>query len=326
MGRHPAGTTRTNLTREEFLADRLTFIGGSEIASVMGVGFGCPRRLVYNKLGTPSERNDDRMEFRRGRRLEGIAANYYAEETGREVYTTTKMSFPGRPHLSVNMDRIIFRKEDEAQADPGYLELKVVGRFSWFKILKEGLIEDYILQVQYGCAVTGFSWGAYGIYCPDMDGLLHWDIKADKELGAHLIEAADDLWNLNVQLKILPEPLPEFGKVCANCEYLARCRGQAAPTDTVFERPDLEDLAGKLREVRGMGKEAEEAADGIREEILAAIGRKPGAYRFGKYPATVISSTTKKFSAEILKKEAPEMYEKCKKTSVVETVKIGEEQ
>lgn len=328
--------TRASQSREEWLADRKTYIGGSDYASVMNdpanpvkdIRYGCSRKLGYDKLEYPKDFDDsDRMEFRRGQRLEHVAASYYQEATGREIRITTRMQIPGKPHLSVNMDRYVYKKEDKKQENPGYLELKVLGRFSFLDVKKNGLIADYVLQVQGGCAVAGCSWGAYGIYCPELDELLQWDVEAEADLGEVILEKADDWWSFHKECKILPEPLPDGSKPCDGCAWSLTCRGSQVvemPAD-VINRPDLEALASKFAELKGMGSEVDDAEKELRSEFLAAIGEKPGIYRCGRFEIPFTITKQMRFSSELLKKKSPSMYEDCKQELVIKTLKKPKE-
>lgn len=213
-------------SREEFLAARKKFIGGSDIASVVGAGdFACARRLGYEKTGVePDFDSSDKPEFRRGNRLEPVAAAYYVEKTGRRVREAKTVTVQGKPFLGVNMDRLVWRENDD---NPGYLEIKTVGKFSMMLIKKEGLYQGYISQVQFGMAVAGLSWGSFAVYSPDDDELLYWDFEADKEIGEMLMERAEEYWQCHVQTKILPAPLPEIKNVCIGCDFRVKCRGVA---------------------------------------------------------------------------------------------------
>lgn len=213
-------------TREEFLARRRSFIGASDVAHVVGAGdFACARRLAYEKIGIPSDfDSSDKPEFRRGHRLEPVAAAYYAEKTGRRIKETSTIHAPGKPHLAVSIDRLVWRENDDK---PGILELKVLGKFSMELVKKSGLYESYIAQVNYGMGVAGLSWGSFGIYGPETDELLYWDFSFDRELSEKLMEDADDFWSCHVKTKILPPPLPEIKNVCIGCDYRIKCRGQS---------------------------------------------------------------------------------------------------
>lgn len=312
--------------REEFTASRKGQIGGSDIASVMAVGrYGCARKLFYDKKDFPKDENDsEKMEFRRGHRLEGAASSYYEELTGREVRYTTTSRVPGKKHLAVNIDRLI---KDEKREDWGALEIKVVGRGSWISIKKNGLIDDYCLQIQYNMAVGGYLWGAFAIYCPDIDELIFWDVEFDPELGAILLERADDFFCLNIDCNIEPDQLPEDSPPCQTCPWSISCRGKSMAETAaagIISRPDLEGLAAKYREVSGMQKEAEQAKETIREEILEAIKEKPGSYQFGKHSATFTSVVGKRFDGKLMQKENYSLYESYRKETITNTLRIKE--
>lgn len=313
--------THIHETEEEFRERRRKFVGGSDIAKVVGVSkWGCPRSVAYDKLGHPKDfDNSDKAEFRRGKRLEGIAASYYEEKTGREVRITVTAHYPGKPHLAVNYDRLVRKEKDGPW---GYLEIKVVGRWSMNLIKKEGLANDYVLQVQYGLGVKRDTWGSYAIYCPETDELLWWDVEADTGFGESLLEKADDFWNFHIELGILPDPLPEGAPQCEGCEWSLTCRGQVVlpASGGVMDRPDLESLLAKFAEVKGMGSEAEGAEEELKAEIREKIKDVPGTYRCGKYEFKFTVTSQNKFSSDLLKKKYPAIYEECRKETKVNTV------
>lgn len=321
--------TNARQSYEEFVASRKKQVGGSDIGKIAGVSrWGCPRSVAYDKLDVPKDfPDDDKPEFRRGRRLEGVACSYYEEVTGREVRITTTARVKDKPHLAINMDRLVYKKEDTEKKDPGYLEAKVLGRYSFLKVKKEGIPDDWILQVQYGCGVKGVTWGAYAIYAPELDELLHFDVVYDGSLGENLLEKADDFWNLSVECGVLPEPLPSDSQQCEGCAWAITCQGGVtAPASAgVVERPDLEALAAKFAEVKGMGSEASDAEDELKAEILAAIKEQPGTYRCGKYEFKFDVTEQKRFVGAEMKKAHPDLYEKFTKTSIVKTLKKPKE-
>ena len=312
-------------TREEWLLERREYIGASEAASVINAGkYGCALKLFNTKTGViPDFDDSDKAEFRRGRRLENVAAAYYAEVTGRNVLMAVQQFVPGKKHLRVSMDRVVYKKEDLNKTNPGYLEIKCVGRFSMNAIKKHGLPEDYLIQTQFGLAITGYSWGAFAVYSPETDELLHFDFQADKHLGNLLLEKADDFWFLNIALGIPPERLPEGSKQCGGCPYEYSCWNCGTVKETaigVIERPDLAPLVARLAEVKGMSSEADDAAESLREEILAAIKEIPGNYVSGKYAFKFSANVTKRFSGDLLKKKDPALYESFRVESITKTL------
>jgi predicted phage-related endonuclease len=313
--------TNFHQSYEEFVAARKSAIGGSDIASVVNAGrYGCSRKLFYDKMDFPKDFPDeDKPEFRRGRRLEGIGAAYYEELTGRTVKYTTPCAFPGRPHLRVNIDRIII---DPNRTEHGVLEIKTVGRWSFNKIKKEGLIDDYSLQLQFCMAVSGRSWGAFAIYAPEQDELLHWDVEYDPELGELLLEKADDWWNFHHECGVLPDPLPETSPQCEGCAWSLTCHQKVIPVGAgqTFDRPDLESLLAKFAEVKGLGSEAKQAEEELKAEIREKIKEVPGTYVCGKFEFKFTVTDQNKFSSKALQKKYPEIYEECREKSSVKTL------
>lgn len=320
---------RSDQTREEWLLERREFIGGSDIGKIVGASrWGCPRSVAYEKLGVEKDFDDsDKAEFRRGNRLEGIASEYYSELTGREVFYTTRCHVPGKKHLAISMDRVVYKKEDTERLNPGYLEVKVVGRFSMNKIKKEGIPEEWVTQVQYGVSIKNFSWGSYAIYSAEQDELIHFDVVADRELGEVLLEKADDFFNFNVLCKILPDPLPDDSIQCQGCPWSITCLQRVIPASSkeIIHRPDLEGLVAKFAEVKGLGSEAEQAEEEIKAELMAAIGEKPGVYRAGRFEFPFTITEQKRFKGELLKKKNPSLYEECRETTIVKMLKKPKE-
>lgn len=321
--------TNQKQSYEEFVASRKRSVGGSDIGKICGVSrWGCPRSVAYDKNDTPKDfPDDDKPEFRRGRRLEGVACAYYEEVTGREVRITTTARVKDKPHLTINMDRLVYRKDDPEKEDPGYLEVKTLGRYSFLKYKKEGVPDDYILQVQFGCAVKGLDWGAYALYSPELDGLIHFDVVADKALGETLLEKGDDFYQMHMELKLLPDALPDGSIQCEGCAWSLTCKQIIIPTASkeVIHRPDLEALAAKFAEVKGLGSEASDAEDELKAEILAAIKEQPGKYQAGRFQFEFTVTEQSRFKADNLKRKNPALYEECKEKSVVKTLKKPKE-
>lgn len=318
---------------EKFVQERKSYVGASDQASIHNVGWGCARRLFYDKSGLePDFDNSDKPAFRRGRRLEAVAADYYADKTGRKLTKALTAKVKGSEHLAANPDRYIRVADSEVNSPyfgkKGYLEIKVVGRESYFMIKRSGLPEDYILQVQYGLAVTELEWGAFVVYWPDGDELLYWDYEAKKSLGAALLEKTDDWWIMNLGHGIVPESLPENSKPCKDCPWFKTCRGNEAipqAAKEVIQRPDLAGIISKMAEIKGLKDESSDAYDGLRDEVIEAIKGVPGSYVAGSREFQFRASESERFDRSALKKAHPEIEKQFIKTSVTKTLLLKEE-
>ncbi len=317
---------------EKFVQERKSYVGASDQASIHNVGWGCARRLFYDKSGVVADfDNSDKPGFRRGRRLESIAADYYASTTGRKLTKAVTARVKGQEHLAANPDRYLQVADSEVNSPyfgkKGYLEIKVVGRESYFNIKRSGLPEDYILQVQYGLGVTGLSWGAFAVYWPDGDELLYWDFEANKALGDSLLEKADDWWLMNLGHGIVPEALTDGSKPCRDCPWLRTCRGVESIPEAakeVIQRPDLAGIISKMAEVKGLKDESGDAYDGLRDEVIQAIKGVPGEYVAGNRAFSFRAGESERFDRAGLRKAHPELEKSFLKTTVVKTLTLKE--
>ncbi len=269
--------TMTHEERQAFLAERRTMIGGSDAAAVLNIGYGCRRRLIYQKWGVTPDFDLDSPEMERGRAMESIIADKYQQVTGRDVTAVGTQRHTDYEFLGVHMDRLV---RDQQRSDPGYLEIKCLGRESFHKTRREGLIEDYILQMQHGLMVTGFQWGSFAIFWPDGWKLEYFDVDRDEEIIEVLREEEIQLWKL-IESKdpesSLPERLPPSDKRCSGCDYLSGCQGAALLSlieeDVVFESdPGLAGLAAEYLEAAEIETEATLHKKSIAEKLTEAMG------------------------------------------------------
>ena len=81
---------------------------------------------------------------------------------------------------------------------------------AFFKMLKEGLPESYILQMQFYLDVLGMEWGAYAILWPDGWRLEVFEVKRDEKLIKVILKKAKEFWKMVQDGKIdnMPDILP----------------------------------------------------------------------------------------------------------------------
>jgi len=178
--------------RATWLQARQLGIGASEVPAVLGVD---PRRgplAVYAaKLGLATDEETPWM--RRGRRLEPVIAEEYAEVTGRLVRNLG--AFHIRRHadlsfLTATLDREVVTAPD--QAGPGPLECKALwsGKSSEFDA--EAPVH-FQVQLQAQMAVTGASWGSLAAL---IGGLQFWwaDLPRNDAFIAAMLPVLEAFW------------------------------------------------------------------------------------------------------------------------------------
>lgn len=275
------------MTREEWLEERRKGIGGSDCASLFSIGYGCRRRLFYDKRGvTPDFPREESTLMRLGNALEGLFADIYAEKTGRVVKVASQ-PFVSKEilELRVNVDRYMKRivpgeRPNGGEKQVGLLEIKSVGRAVFYKYKREGLPEDYILQVQHGLTVTGFSFGAFAIGNRDNGDLAHWDLERDESICKEIATAVPLFW-AQVQNGPMPDALEPDDPRCGKCEYRVSCQGNALIQIETGEMPQVQELAPLVEEYiqrKALFDEAEALKDETAEELKTRLGDRQAVY------------------------------------------------
>ena len=342
------------ISEKELQAERSTGLGGSDIGAMYSLGYGCVRALMYEKRGTPVDYpKEETGPMERGKLLEPVAVELYRRRTGRSVDCgPAPIRRKDAPWMLVHPDGIItetcgrgpieatssatknlFDASSPRPRGPGILETKVLGPWSFRRQKREGLSEEYILQLQHAMAVTGWTWGSFGILCLEPWDFLWFDINRDDELIARLIEDEAEFWS-KVQNGPWVEKLDPKDPRCGKCPWRRTCQGEilfeAPPADERLELPRDESLLEKVRELdqrKQLVKEAEELEAEASEDLKAALGDRPGAimpgYRvyFREYSETRLDTAGINAQA----KKDPlfrSLIEKFKKTSVRRPLRV----
>jgi predicted phage-related endonuclease len=262
-------------SREEFLEARKLGVGGSDAASLLNIGWGCRRRLWYDKRSVPEDYpREETKAMALGILLEPWFAEQYAEATGRRIVSLqAAMVHPTIPELRVNVDRMIFKTSGENERG-GILEIKSVGRAAFYKYKREGLPLDYVLQLQHGMLVTGAAWGSFAIGSRDSGELLSWDVAYEKNIGNEILTEAQTFWR-QVENGPAPDALEPDDKRCQRCEFRKTCQGNAlihVDDGEIKQDESLRPLVDEYLERKALLAQAEELVDESGEELRAKLG------------------------------------------------------
>ena len=195
--------------RAQFLARRLTGIGGSDVGAIMGVDQYRDGIDVYVSKVNPGE-DIDSPQMERGRRLEPIVADIYVEVKGRPVRPGKFRRDRIHKFLIGSPDRIIKANGAKPHAHPedgpGVLEVKTANRFVMKKMDEQGLPKSYILQLQHYMGLCGVTWGAFAVLCPDPWEFRTFTIEFDRDLYDKVTDVLRRFWIDNVLAKVPPKP------------------------------------------------------------------------------------------------------------------------
>ena len=156
--------------------DRSKSLGGSDSPVVLGISkYKTRRELAQEKLGLLPEQ-EETAPMRRGKALEAIVADLYAEQTGRIVTARDEaLVHPRHPFITGHIDR------DVATGDgmEGVLEIKCPGMAVFGRCKREGLPQEWVVQLQHYLGLKGASWGSFAVHNSELWELLWFDMKRD---------------------------------------------------------------------------------------------------------------------------------------------------
>src|SRR5699024_10850639 len=188
-----------HLSREEWLQERQSGIGGSDAGTILGVNkWKSKTQLFFEKTNPELKQEVDNEYIYWGNVLEDIVAKEFENRTGKRVRRDNRMlRHPEHDFMLANMDRVVV-------GEKALLECKTTSQYN--KDLWEGddIPAQYLCQVQHYMAVTGYK-KAYIAVLLGGNTFIWKEIDRDEELINILIEAEKESWENNVQAGEIPD-------------------------------------------------------------------------------------------------------------------------
>ena len=314
LGYLPNATVVSTVSQQEdekeWQAVRTKGIGGSDIGAICGVSpFSSARQIYFSKTGQfeealkPGAAAVERMHF--GHLLEPIVANEYARRENRKlIEVDATFAHKDFPWMRANVDRLMV---DDDGKPYGILECKTTSEYNneeWEsgEILMSYIYQlnwyMYILDIKYGafaCLVGGNKFYSYEVY------------RNDELINDTLIPAAKNFWFNNVLA--LKEPELQ----ATDTEYANETYAEAEKNSEITFTDDTEnELARTVFECKAKIKELES----IMEEAQNRLKDRMQEHELGYCKDFTVKWSPRsqtRVDQELLKKEFPEIYEKCKK-------------
>lgn len=177
----------TTSERLEWLKNRQTGIGGSDVAAILGLSKWKTPLDVYNaKIAeNPVEESNASIEW--GNRLEPVIRQKYADVTGIPVtIPNTTFRHPEHPFMIANVDGLL--------PDGSVLEIKTArSGADWGEEGTDEIPEYYLTQVQHYMAVTGAKMCDVAVLIGASDFRIY-HVDFDPEIAAMLIEEEKAFW------------------------------------------------------------------------------------------------------------------------------------
>jgi len=178
--------------REAWLEARKLGIGGSDAGAILGLN---PYKSAYDVWLDKTRRSAPSMitaAMMRGITLEPVAAELYAEKTGRQLRRQPLKKHPEYPFIIGNVDRQILAVGDVSST--GVLEIKCPGLRTMANIKNRGLPDYMVAQIMHYLAVYGYEWGSFALFNAENWDIFHFDIEADPKLIEQIVQAEVDFW------------------------------------------------------------------------------------------------------------------------------------
>jgi len=315
----------TAQSRIDWLKQRQSGIGGSEIAAIVGLNqYKTPMQIWESKVNPVVEDNTTSEPAYWGNTLEEVVAQEYAKRTGRKIQRMNKqMRHPDFSFAIGNIDRAVInpdisgnvRWKDGKITTDRILECKTANGFSvkqWGEIGSDQVPDSYLIQCQWYMGVTGASICDLAVLIGGQDFRIY-TINRDDDLIADLLQQGAAFWEL-VKNNIAPDPInyPEAVKKWAISDSSLSVQADDLLID------DLE----KIQSIKAQVKELETQEDALKARVVYALKEAETLIYQGVKVATCKTQTRTSFDSKAFEKDYPELYAKYKKQSSTRVLRI----
>lgn len=331
----------TELNRAEWLAQRRTGIGGSDVAAVLGLSkYKSPLDVYNDKIGETPDGETSQAAYW-GTKLEDVVAQEFQARTGLKVQRVNKQ-LSREEWMHANIDRAVVnhaisgtvRIQGEAkQAETGrllttdaILECKTASSYiadQWGPSQEEEIVSGkvvsdhkipiyYETQVQWYLGVTGASVCFVAALLGGQDFRIYL-VQRDNEVITALQDQCRAFWFENVLKRIPPEPhtAEEVQKLFAKDDgEMVEATNEVAA--------DIGELRNLTEQVKAL--EAEQKI--VKDRICAALGERTGFLIAGEKACTFKTQKSTRFDTTRFKKEQPETYASYVKSSEIRVFRL----
>lgn len=295
---------------KEWCAVRTKGIGGSDIGAICGVSpFTSARQIYFSKTGQyeeatkPSDASMERMHF--GHLLEPIVADEFARRTGKKLLNV-EATFAHKDHewMRANVDRLIV---DDDGKPYGILECKTTSEYNNEEWESGDILMSYIYQLNWYMYILDLEYGAFACLVGG-NKFYHYEVfRNDDLINDTLVPAAKKFWYDNVLALKEPE-LQATDTEFTNVLYAeVEKNSEITLTDDVANElaKTVYDCKAKIKELEATMEEAKNRLKDRLQEHEIGYCRD--------YTVKWSPRSQTRVDTELLKREFPDVYAKCKK-------------
>lgn len=284
----------TSSNRENWLTARRTGIGGSDVASVLGLNpWRTPYDLWMDKTGqVPHGEENAAMHF--GTILEQVVADEFVLRTGKKVRRDNQMHRTGKDNFQIaNLDRVVVGED-------AILECKTANAFradDWGESQEDEIIANQVVtehkiplyyetQIQWYMGVCQKSKAYLAVLIGGQDFRIYC-IAFSQTIYASLVEKCQAFWFENVVANVAPKPI--------NIEDVKKL--YAKDNGEMLEASnEIATAIGEYKTKASQVKSLKKELDSLQNIICTALGEAQGFLIGGQIAATYKTCQRKAYS------------------------------
>lgn len=190
--------------REEWLQQRQSGIGSSEVATIVGLNpWETPYQLWRRKLGIDPPKQET-FAMKAGHYLEDAVAQFWHDETGQDIIKRSAVDWiivnADKPYMRVSPDRTYWLAGmSHSNANKGILECKT----TQMSIDPDDIPKHWFCQVQYQLGVAELEQGSLAWLCSGRE-FGYKNLSLVPDFYGWLVEEVERFWTDNIQGKQEP--------------------------------------------------------------------------------------------------------------------------
>lgn len=304
------------MTHEEWLLDRMKGIGGSDVATILGLNkWKSPYQLWLEKTGQIELEHTESEPAYWGNVLEEVVAKEFQERTGKKVRRRNQVfEHPLHPFLRANIDR-------DVVGENALLECKTANAFLGKEWEGDEVPLSYLCQVQHYMNVLNKEYCYIAVLVGGQKFI--WKrVDRDQELIDTITELLVDFWENNVIKGI--EPMIDGSE--ATQEFLKDRYSELDEAETTLP-PTFDDLVDQKRELKKAKKDIETSIRQLDNEIIGELGKRKAS--IGIAQKNIISwklVSTRRMNSKKLAEKYPEVAKDDEIYSVTESRRLTEKE
>jgi putative phage-type endonuclease len=294
--------------KEEWLKERKTYIGGSDLGSILGINNFRTELDVYFEKTSDGIAEDATSEAAYwGIVLEDVVAGEYAKRTGFKIEKPSGLiRHKQYPFTACNLDYWVIDNKGNSHI----LECKTANQMKvtcWGEEGTNQIPESYLYQVAYYAAITGANRVDIAVLIGGQDFRIYRYDK-DEIMESKLIRVAKKFWNNHILAGVPPKPRTQEDAA----KLYPKANGlEVRADDIVLTKVQvLQDLKAREKTLAEEIKELQLYIKDYMQDGELLIGKEGQCYATWKNTTGRTSVDTKK-----LKAEYSNIYQECLKTN-----------